>query len=246
MLADETLPAESGRYTASLVFLTDLWVAPAVWRGVASFLAHRGWECHLLDLRGQGDLGRRTAAVAAHTGTLPGPAVLIGHGAAAPVALGVSAAGTTCATVLVAPLLPGSAGLRALGLRVRTMTAAVLRRNVPPPGGRAAGLLWDALPPAARGAVLTALRDEDTAAIRELLGRSHALRPATVPTLVLAGDRDPLLAPEAAAAIARGLGAEHLPLEGAGHWPLVEANWRQTAGLVHRWLVQRVGEPLLE
>jgi len=35
-------------------------------------------------------------------------------------------------------------------------------------------------------------------------------------------------------------------LEGAGHWLLGDAGWQPAVSLVHRWLVQRLGEPLLE
>ena len=67
-----------------------------------------------------------------------------------------------------------------------------------------------------------------------------------MPALVVAGACDPLLPPPAADALARAVGAELRMLEGADHWPLGGARWQPAVSLVHRWLVQRLGEPLLE
>jgi len=35
-------------------------------------------------------------------------------------------------------------------------------------------------------------------------------------------------------------------VEGAGHWPHVGPTWAALVNLVHRWLIQRLGAPLLE
>jgi pimeloyl-ACP methyl ester carboxylesterase len=67
-----------------------------------------------------------------------------------------------------------------------------------------------------------------------------------VPAVVVAGDRDRLLPADAAAAFARAAGADLLRLDGAGHWPLAGPRWQPAVATVHRWLVQRLGAPLLE
>jgi pimeloyl-ACP methyl ester carboxylesterase len=67
-----------------------------------------------------------------------------------------------------------------------------------------------------------------------------------VPTLVVGGEYDPLLPRNAGIALASMLGAEHVEIPGAGHWPLLPPCWRSTVGIVHRWLVHRLGEPLLD
>ena len=64
--------------------------------------------------------------------------------------------------------------------------------------------------------------------------------------LVIAGSADPLLPPEAAVGLASTLGAEREEIPGAGHWPMLQPGWRATAAIVHRWLVRRLGEPLLD
>src|SRR5438046_2594297 len=113
---------------------------------------------------------------------------------------------------------------------------------VPAPVGPAAAA-WADLPPALRAST----GPEDATAVREIVwGRVRPVAAAGVPTLVVAGAGDPLLSPPAADALARSLGAELRVLEGAGHWSLAGAGWQPTVSLVHRWLVQRLGEPLLE
>jgi pimeloyl-ACP methyl ester carboxylesterase len=67
-----------------------------------------------------------------------------------------------------------------------------------------------------------------------------------VPALVVAGEHDPLLAPADAGVLAEALGAEIRVLVGAGHWPLAGPMWQGAVDLVHRWVVQTLGEPLLE
>jgi pimeloyl-ACP methyl ester carboxylesterase len=241
MLTVETQPAEGPRYTASLVLVPGLWAGPSAWHGVASLLAHRGWECHLPDVRGRGALGDRAAAVAGYAAALPGQAVLVGHDAGALTALAAAPAARAAAVVLLAPLLPGSPGARALVRSPRHVAALVLGRPVPPPTGRAAVLL------AGEAGVARLDGPEDAALLREVAwGRIEAAPAPGVPTLVLAGDRDPLLAPAAAAALARRIGAECATLAGATHWPLAGHGWRDAVDALHRWVVQRLGEPLLE
>jgi pimeloyl-ACP methyl ester carboxylesterase len=88
---------------------------------------------------------------------------------------------------------------------------------------------------------------EDAAAVREVVwGRVRPAATGAVPILVVVGERDPLLPRPSADALARSLGAELRVLAGAGHWLLADAGWQPAVSLVHRWLVQRLGEPLLE
>src|SRR5439155_4565372 len=101
MLTAETLPAEGARYAAGLVCIPGLWAGSRVWRGFASYLGHRGWECHLLDVRGvAGGRAARAAAVCECAAALPAPAVLVGHDAGGPVALAAAARGPAAPVVL--------------------------------------------------------------------------------------------------------------------------------------------------
>jgi pimeloyl-ACP methyl ester carboxylesterase len=246
MLTAETVQAEGARYTACLVLVPGLWAGARVWRRFATYLAHRGWECRLLELRGvQAGLRERAAAVAAYAAALPARAVLVGHDAGALAALAAAHGAGAAALVLIAPLVPGGRDTRALARQARSLLALVRGRPVPPPAADRMALLWGEGPAAAD--VVAALGPEDARAVRDVVwGRVSAVPAPGVPTLLLAGERDPLLPPAAARALAEALGAEHRVLAGEGHWPLVGPSWATAVGFVHRWLVQRLGESLLE
>src|SRR5438552_18193593 len=101
MLTAETLPAEGARYAAGLVCIPGLWAGSRVWRGFASYLGHRGWECHLLDMRGvAGGLAARAAAGGGYAAALPAPAPLVGPDAGGPRAVAPAPPGTAAGAVL--------------------------------------------------------------------------------------------------------------------------------------------------
>ena len=243
MLKAETLLTEGSRYASGLLCIPGLWAESHVWRGFASYLGHRGWECHLLDVREvPGGLAARAAAVAEYAAGLGAPPVLVGHDAGGLVALAAAARGPAVAVVLLAPVVPGSRAARRLVLAPRSLLALLLGTPVPPPSGPGAGA-WASLPPALR-ASLTA---EDAISVREVVwGHVRPVRAGEVPTLMVSGAADPLLEASAADALARGIGAELVRLEGADHWLLAGRHWQSVVALVHRWLVRRLGEPLLE
>ncbi len=239
MLEVTPIRAESPRYGASLLFLPELWAPARVWLPMASFLGHRGWEGQLVELRQAGGLAERVAGVVELARSLPTPPALVGHGAGAMVALEAARVGPAVAAVLVAPLDPGSAPIRVLTRRWEAIAALLLGRQMSPPGAAAFGN-----PPAT---VATQLDAETTRAVLDVVrGRPLAAVGPRPPVLVAGGARDPLLPEDAAAALAARLMAEHLVIPGAAHWPLVESGWQGTVDLLHRWLVRRLGEPLLE
>jgi pimeloyl-ACP methyl ester carboxylesterase len=239
MLRATPVHAESPRYAAPLLFLPELWAPAEVWLPVASFLGHRGWESELIHLRGADDLAARVAGVIEHARRLPHPPILIGHGGGAVVAMGCARAGPVAAAVLVAPLVPGRARIGVLTRRWDAVAALLLGRALPPPRGESARRVF--------GEVPDGLDVEPARAVFDVVrGRPGELRPLGMPTLMVAGTRDPLLPRDAAMALAAALGAEQTEIEGAAHWPIVAPAWQHTADVVHRWLVRRLGEPLLD
>src|SRR5262249_3156686 len=139
MLTAETVHPEGARYAACQVLVPGLWAGPPVWRRFAGLLGHRGWECHLVDVRGVGGgLAARAAALADYVGALPAPAVLVGHDAGGLAALGAAARCRVTALVMLAPVAPGSPRARALALSVAALLALLRSRPVPPPAGRRA------------------------------------------------------------------------------------------------------------
>jgi pimeloyl-ACP methyl ester carboxylesterase len=240
MLTAEPAHAEGARYAANLVFLPGLWAGPESWRAVASYLGHRGWEGMLLDLRGvPGGVEARGGAVAEFAATLPAPPVLVGHDAGALVALVAAARGPVLASVLLGPLVPATVAAHRLVRSPAARLALLLGRPVPPPGDSTLAT-WSA-PPAAR----RALAPEPASLVRATMRGAPPPAPSQ-PTLTLVGDHDPMVPLPAARTFATSLGAELQVLEGAGHWPHAGPGWQQVVAIVHRWLVQRLGAPLLE
>ena len=250
---DEPLSAtpirpESARYAASLVCLPGLWTPPVLWQGLTTYLAHRGWEGAVLDLRRvRGGIAARAAEVAQYVTRLPGAPILIGHDAGALVALAVAARTRPAALVLLAPLVPGATAVRALGLRFGTLPALLLRLPVPAPRGAAAAPLVAGLPSPVRTSVLGALAPEAADVILDVArARVDPAPVGGVPALLVGGGSDPLLSPQEGAGFARTIGAEHQVVPEGTHWLLAGPGWEETVAVVHRWLVQRLGEPLLE
>ena len=240
MVSTTPVHAESARYHASLAFVPGLWTGPGLWRGAASYLAHRGWEGELVDLRRvPGGLGARAAALAAHGAAGSAPRVFLGHGAGALVALAAARLCRPAAAVLVSPVPPGLPP----GLGWRSVPALMFGRPLAPP------LRWlDRAGLSERGpGAMTDLGPEPGAAVRDVArGRLWPAAPAGVPTLLVTGSADQLLTPAVAARLAATIGAEREVLAGAGHWLVVGPGWEQLVDVVHRWLVQRLGETLLE
>lgn len=244
MLTAEVVPPEGARYASTLLLVPGLWAAPSGWRRCAGFLAHRGWECHVVDVRAvPGGIAARAASVAEYARGVEGRAVLIGHDAGAWVAAHAARPANAAAVVLVAPLVPGRSPVRGIAFDLRVLWALLAGRPVPAPGV-AAERLWSEVP--GRPVPVQTFPD-DPVAVREVLwGRVGAAGAAGVPTLVVSGQHDPFLAPDSAAALAGRLGGEATVLPEAGHWPLGPRFFQATAGVIHRWVVRQLGAPLLE
>ena len=247
MLTAEIVHAEGARYTASIVCVPGLWSGAGVWHGFAGHLGHRGWECHLLDVSAvAGGVAARANAVADYAAALPTPSVLVGHDAGGLIALIAAHRTAPAAVVLAAPLVPGSREARRLVLGARALLALIVGGDVPPPTGRARAA-WLDLPDPVPAELLRALAPDDAGVVRDVVwGRVRPAPAGPLPVLLLAGARDVLLPPAQARILAGTVAAELQVLDGAGHWPFAGPSWQNAVVLVHRWLVQRLGEPLLE
>src|SRR2546427_7516993 len=103
MQTPEPVHAEAARYATSLLFLPGLWAGPELWRDVAGYLAHRGWESGLVDLRtAAGGLEGRAQAVVDYAAGLPAPPVLVGHHPRGVAAVAAPRRGKSAAVLLVA------------------------------------------------------------------------------------------------------------------------------------------------
>src|SRR5947208_1340178 len=229
MLSADIVRPESARYTTSLLCIPGLWAGPDVWRAFAAYLAHRGWESNLLDVRAlDAGVAERAAAVAAHAAALPTPPVLLGHDLGSLVALAAAARTRTAAVVLLAPLVPGSAPARALALRPGTFLQLLLARPVPPPGVRAAAPLCGELAAPLGRAVVASLAPESPRVLREVVRpRTPPAAVAGVPALAGARGGKPLADLGCLGLEERVQAALRLGLPGPAAAPLVAAGERR-------------------
>lgn len=244
MVTTTPVHPEGPRYAAPIVYFPGVWLGARVWREAASYLAHRGWDGGIVDMdAGSGGIARRADAAAAHLAALSMPPVLVGHDAGALVALATASRVEVRALVLVSPLHPGAPATHALVWSRGLVWSLLRRRLVPPPSGRTGDVFLAGSPPGIR----QTLRNEDARLLTELARRSRIERPPRMPpTLLIHGALDPLLPPDDARRFAHELGAEREELPDRGHWLIAPAAWQVCGDRVHRWLVQRLGEPILE
>ena len=247
----ESIAAESAKFAAPMVLVHGLWCSAAVWRKFMGYLAHRGWTCHALNLRGHGNAGGRdeigglsiadyVSDVQRVVAACDAAPVVVGHDLGGLLALACPAAATR-AVVALAPLVP-----RAIGgtlnpvLSSWTARMAMCRsRPLPPPRGQLGARYF------AEGAP-GGVTGESPRATRELRDDAFSL-PARSgrPTLVVAGERDPFCPPHVVERLARHVGAQVQTAENAGHAMPWGAGWEARVAATHRWLIQTLGEPLL-
>jgi pimeloyl-ACP methyl ester carboxylesterase len=236
--------AESDRFGAPLLLVHGLWADAWVWSRMTGYLGHRGWESWALERHASGSRVLDRCATVGRT--MPAAPVIVGHDLGAAVALRVAAALEAPALVLIAPVLPGRASRRlAFGGLSRTM-AALLGRDLAPPGDRAGALFADCADPTGLELIRTGLVDEPGHEVHDLLkGRMRVDELGTVPpTLVIGGAGDRLVPEGVISGTARELGGDSVILEG-GHWLPVESTWQSTCNCLHRWLVRTLGESFL-
>jgi pimeloyl-ACP methyl ester carboxylesterase len=172
MLSAETIHPEGPRYAASLVLVPGLWTPADACRRFAGYLAHRGWESHVVDLERHGGVVARGTAVASYAAELSVPPILIGHDAGAWVALEAAVHRPPAAVVLLAPLDPGAVTARSLGLSLGAVLAVLLGRGV---------------------SLAPGVAPADAPLLRDLLWRRWAMPQVDAPVLSVPGSAPSLL-----------------------------------------------------
>jgi pimeloyl-ACP methyl ester carboxylesterase len=232
--------SEGPRYATSLVLLPGMWAGPGVLRPLASFLGHRGWQGLIADFAaGPTDPEARVSAVLDLVASREAPPVLIACDGSGPIALQVARRGRVAAVVWLAPLRPGGRPLRGAVSPWAVLRALLTGATVARPTGALARALLGTATPECQA------REAGPVVVGMVRGRS-ALVSAGVPTLLLSGEHDALLPPLDAKRLADEVGAEVAVLADAPHWLLGSGHWLACASQVHRWLVHRLGESLLE
>jgi len=230
------LRPEGPRYRAALVFVPGLWADPAQWRRAGEFLAHRGWEGFLADPGADaGDTAARTRALRRLVAELERPVVLVAQDGAGPVALQAAAHADVAAVVWAGPLWPGG-GIRRAVNPWRVLAALVWGAAPPRPPGWTAELREPAW----------ARPTEPPGPVVDLVRGRVPVAPGRAPTALVVGGDDALCDAAERAQLQRTLAADLIEVPGAARFPLAGPQWRHAASLVHRFLVQRLGEGLLE
>jgi len=260
---EETLP-ERNKFTTPLLFIHGLWAGHWSWQAYASYLAHRGWECWAIDLRGRPvsrtvrnvgkiSLQNYVDDVVEVTGVLETPPILIGHGLGGLVALAAAASLPVRALVTLAPLVPCGWTAAAshpsfLFIRLKTLPTLLWGRPLSrPPWGLASRCLLTGLSPTVQQNIWSRLVPDSGALVYNLVrGRlPFPTLPELSPLLVTAGTEDQLTPVLAARQLAERLHADYQEHPQRGHWLLEGPGWEETAASIHRWLVKSLGESLL-
>jgi pimeloyl-ACP methyl ester carboxylesterase len=246
----ESIAAESAKFTASMLLIPGFWCAASVWRRFMGYLAHRGWACHALSLRGPAEAGRGGAIGAVQFAdyaddvrkvidSCEAPPVVVGHDLGGLLALACGSSAR--AVVALAPVVPRAIAatahpaLTGMGARVAMLRSGPLVA----PRGRVAAAYFG-------GGAPGGIRSDSGRVARELASSAFRLPPTcALPALVLAGERDAFCPPDAVEHLARHYGATFRSVEGASHAMPWEPGWERRVSEIHRWLIQTLGEPLL-
>jgi len=157
----ESVTAESPKFTAPMLLIPGLWCAAAAWRKFMGYLAHRGWNCHALTLRGRRDSGAGSARFAdeladvhAVIAACEAPPVLLGHDLGGLLALAANSAAVRAIGAL-APIVPRACAVTAHPA-LSGWHAWVGRRwgRLPPPHGHLGAVYFGGAVPAAAAPTL--------------------------------------------------------------------------------------------
>lgn len=226
----QTIPAEHAKFASPLLLVPGQDPRSSGWRAFAGALGHRGWTSFLLDLPRQPPIGREAWESLLQQGIEAAgtPPILIGHELGASLALASNL--PRLATVALSPYLARPDRRRQPGSRWPGWWPAWLRRGAsssrsrPGEGSPAPGMesLLASLPAAA----------------------SSALSARTEPTLLLVSRQQAPHPPSEEGSLPGGGSVEWLEFDASEVAP-GGPGWEAQTGLIHRWLIRRLGEDVL-
>jgi pimeloyl-ACP methyl ester carboxylesterase len=248
----DTIAAERSKFTAPMVLVHGLWCTSSVWRRFMGYLAHRGWDCHAVNLRGRSSKPTLEQPAPASTSfadhledlntvleSCNAPPIVVGHDLGGLLALSSSV--TLSALVALSPLLPASRRDSPLPgfTNFRARIALRWRNRLPPPAGDVRRRYFGITPP-------QSIVPEAAPLARDLCNPSLPFPlAAAATTLIVVGDADMITPVDAATELATDIGAEVLVVPDGGHALPWENGWQERVTEVHRWLIRTLGDPLL-
>jgi pimeloyl-ACP methyl ester carboxylesterase len=247
----ESIAAETDKFAAPMILVHGLWCRAAVWHRFMGYLAHRGWTCHAVNLRGHGDAGGHdtiaTTGIADYLSDLERvialcetAPIIVGHDLGGLLALAASPAATR-AVVALAPIVPRAIGgpVHPVLTSWRVRLAMWRGRPVPPPRGNRGAQFFAAAVPGGNTA-------DSPRAVLELNEVTFELKPSGQrPALVIAGDNDAFCPAPAVGRLAQHVGAQWQTAKQARHALPWDAGWERHVAATHRWIIQTLGESLL-
>jgi hypothetical protein len=241
----EVVRAESPRFRHSLLLVHGFWTGAWIWRGFASYLAHRGWDAYVPSFLANGpgiDLAARLEFLDRFCATLPAAPVVVAHEAGVVPATMLARAIGAPALVLFAPLvLPPDGGALGVLAHPSFWWARAFGRVLGPPRGRLAEAWKREL-----GEDFGQLRSDSAPFFRSVLSSPAGIVREGPPGFVSCSTADPLTPATAVERLAARSGWTFDVHESAGHFPMRTPGWERIADRVHRWAVRVMGADLLE
>lgn len=217
------------------------------WTYFLPFFAEAGWDCHALNWydhggsdphptvplisRGIADVTEEIALVARQFGT---PPILIGHSMGGMAVQKYAESHEVSALVLVTPVVPAPVAGDPIELPVD-----MERPWNPPPFPMARELFFQGSSDEDAEQYYALMCRESPRCVYEATRWTVPIDKVTVsgPILVVAGAIDILTPPSTGRALADYYAADYRCLLGRGHNVPLEPRWRETAGMIGRWLV---------
>lgn len=236
----DVVRAEASRFRHPLLLLHGLWTGGWIWRDIAPYLAHRGWDAWIPSFLGDDrtamDPADRRAALDRLCRELPAPPIVVTHDAGAVTADAIARDLEVPAMVMIAPVVGTSPAL----MHPRFWAARLGARSFGPPGGRSAAPLVAGLSPAEMMSLVP-----DSGRFFRAVASAKVRMPA-VPRGFVVTARGDVAAPFAVCEhIARARGWDVDVVDAAGHFPIRGAAATDLADRIHRWIVRTLGRDLL-
>lgn len=239
-MALDVVRAEASRFRHPLLLLHGLWTGGWIWRDIAPYLAHRGWDAWVPSFAEDGrtamDLDARRAMLEILGRDLPASPIVVTHDAGLVVADRIVRDLGVPAVVAVAPV----AGRPSAFTGPRFWSARIGARRVGPPVERSSGAMLEGLSEADRARLVT-----DSGSFFRAVASADAQIPLVPHGLVVAarGDAAASLADCDRIAHAREWDLE--VVEAAGHFPMLGAAATGLVDRIHRWIVRALGRDVL-
>ncbi|MBI4526285.1 MAG: alpha/beta fold hydrolase [Deltaproteobacteria bacterium] len=262
IVADVFSP-EKSKFKSPLILLHGLWTGNWCWDLWGTHFSNLGWECWAMNLRGRfGERAREALKELSFDHCVEDlrriirvpeiPPVLLAHDIGGLIAQKAVEEEKVSALILLSPFVPRDIPVippRPLRLfRLKYWPLFFFRRPFRPEP-RDFNQTWLAsLPEVERPRIFQRVVPESSQLISELFQRRVGIDRAGIlsPILIVAGTEDRVIPPGALRQLALRLGAEFKEFSNHGHWMMEEPDGEKIVAEVHRWVMQTLGEEILE